>query len=106
VVHTDNPEVPAQTTAAADYSGGFVFMMGDNAHSNDSRFWGGAHEEIIGTPLFVHWSYDRPYQPNMTLRNWRPLRVHRHALLHQHAVVSNGDANPLDYSENRAQQGR
>jgi signal peptidase I len=48
-------------------------MMGDNRdNSYDSRFWGFAHREnIIGTPLFVYWSYDGgPYQPNMTFGQW------------------------------------
>jgi len=54
------------TTIPADS----FFMMGDNRdNSNDSRFWGFAQrKDLIGTPLFVYWSYDSdPYRPNMTV---------------------------------------
>jgi len=70
-VFTDSQNIPqrdnmAPITIPADS----FFMMGDNRDkSNDSRFWGFARrEEIIGTPLFVYWSYDSgPYQENRTL---------------------------------------
>ena len=41
---------------------GFVFAMGDNReNSDDCRFWGLVpRENIVGTPLFVWWSYDAP----------------------------------------------
>jgi signal peptidase I len=69
-VFTDTLNIPrrddmAPMTIPADS----FFMMGDNRdNSNDSRFWGVARREaIIGTPLFVYWSYDGgPYQPNRT----------------------------------------
>jgi len=70
-VFTDSLNIPrrdnmAPVTIPADS----YFMMGDNRdNSNDSRFWGVARREaIIGTPLFVYWSYDGgPYQANMSL---------------------------------------
>jgi signal peptidase I len=70
VVFTDSLNIPrrddmAPMTIPADS----FFMMGDNRdRSNDSRFWGVARREaIIGTPLFVYWSYDGgEYQPNRT----------------------------------------
>jgi signal peptidase I len=70
-VFTDSVNIPrrdnmAPVTIPADS----FFMMGDNRdNSNDSRFWGVASREaIIGTPLFVYWSYDGgPYHPNLSL---------------------------------------
>ena len=73
-VFTDSRSIPgrdnmARVTIPADS----FFMMGDNRdNSNDSRFWGFARRgEIIGTPLFVYWSYDGgPYRPNVTLMDY------------------------------------
>jgi signal peptidase I len=70
-VYTDSQNIPRRDNMAATrIPADSFFMMGDNRDkSNDSRFWGVARREaIIGTPLFVYWSYDGgPYQPNMTL---------------------------------------
>ncbi len=43
----------------------YVFGMGDNRdHSLDSRYWGFIPEEnIVGTPMFVYWSWD----PNLSI---------------------------------------
>jgi signal peptidase I len=73
-VFSDSGNIPqrddmAPLTIPADS----FFMMGDNRDkSNDSRFWGVARRaEIIGTPLFVYWSYDSgPYQANRTWAEW------------------------------------
>ena len=69
-VYNDAQTIPQRDDmAAVMIPADSFFMMGDNRdNSNDSRFWGVAHREaIIGTPLFVYWSYDGgPYQPNMS----------------------------------------
>ena len=73
-VFNDSRNIPqrddmAPVTIPADS----YFMMGDNRdNSNDSRFWGFAHtQSMIGTPLFVYWSYDgEPYRANMTWAEW------------------------------------
>jgi signal peptidase I len=70
-VFTDSQNIPRRDNMApVAIPADSFFMMGDNRdNSNDSRFWGVARrEEMIGTPLFVYWSYDGgPYQPNMSL---------------------------------------
>jgi len=70
-VFTDSQNIPRRDSMApVAIPADSFFMMGDNRdNSNDSRFWGVARrEEMIGTPLFVYWSYDGgPYQPNMSL---------------------------------------
>jgi signal peptidase I len=69
-VYTDSQNFPRRDDmAAVTIPADSFFMMGDNRdNSNDSRFWGVAQREaIIGTPLFVYWSYDGgPYRANMT----------------------------------------
>jgi signal peptidase I len=69
-VYTDSQNIPRRDDMApVKIPADSFFMMGDNRdNSNDSRFWGVARrDEIIGTPLFVYWSYDGgPYQPNRT----------------------------------------
>jgi signal peptidase I len=69
-VFTDRLNIPRRDNmAAVTIPTDSYFMMGDNRdNSNDSRFWGVARRDaIIGTPLFVYWSYDGgPYQPNRT----------------------------------------
>jgi signal peptidase I len=70
VVFSDSLNIPRRDNMApVTIPTDSFFMMGDNRDkSNDSRFWGFARREaIIGTPLFVYWSYDGgPYQPNMS----------------------------------------
>ncbi len=41
---------------------GSYFAMGDNRDSSwDSRYWGFVpRQNIIGKPLIIYWSYDRP----------------------------------------------
>lgn len=41
---------------------GHFFALGDNRdQSSDSRYWGFVpRENIVGTPLFIYWSYDAP----------------------------------------------
>ncbi len=41
---------------------GHYFALGDNREeSSDSRYWGFVpRENIVGTPLFIYWSYDAP----------------------------------------------
>ncbi len=43
---------------------GFIFAMGDNRDDSlDSRYWGFVpHENIVGTPLIIYWSFDAPTQ--------------------------------------------
>jgi len=69
-VYTDSQNIPRRDDMTAmTIPADAFFMMGDNRdNSNDSRFWGVAQREaIIGTPLFVYWSYDGgPYRANMT----------------------------------------
>jgi signal peptidase I len=70
VVFSDSREIPQRDAMAPlKIPPDSFFMMGDNRdNSNDSRFWGFAQREaLIGTPLFVYWSYDGgPYQANRT----------------------------------------
>jgi signal peptidase I len=41
---------------------GHYFALGDNRdQSSDSRYWGFVpRENVVGTPLFIYWSYDAP----------------------------------------------
>jgi signal peptidase I len=69
-VFSDTPEIPQRDTMApVKVPPDSFFMMGDNRdYSYDSRFWGFARRDsLIGTPLFVYWSYDSgPYQADRT----------------------------------------
>jgi signal peptidase I len=70
-VFTDSMNIPRRDNMApVTIPTDSFFMMGDNRdNSNDSRFWGFARREaVIGTPLFVYWSYDSGlYHPNLSL---------------------------------------
>lgn len=54
-IYIDN-KVTKQYVVKRDYCWG----MGDNRdHSSDSRFWGFIpYDNVVGTPLFVYWSWD------------------------------------------------
>src|SRR6185295_17845022 len=61
VVFADALRIPQRDDmAAVKIPADCFFMMGDNRDdSYDSRFWGFARRpDLIGTPLFVYWSYD------------------------------------------------
>ena len=70
-LYTRDPWIPEQIRIRDNYGPvdvpeGSYFAMGDNRdNSNDSRYWGFVpHEDVIGKPLFVYWSYQNdPYLP-------------------------------------------
>ncbi len=74
VVHVDSREIDRRDNfGPVIIPSDHFFLMGDNRdNSNDSRFWGFAPlENIIGTPLFVYWSYDdEPYSQELTAVQW------------------------------------
>ena len=78
-VYEESPWTPEELQVRDNYGPAIVpadsyFVMGDNRdNSNDSRYWGFIkHDEIIGKPLFVYWSYESdPYLPGeTTVREW------------------------------------
>jgi signal peptidase I len=73
-VHEDSREFDRRDNfGPVEIPADHFFMMGDNRdNSNDSRFWGFApRASLIGTPLFVYWSYDdQPYSQELSFGQW------------------------------------
>jgi signal peptidase I len=83
-VHTQPVAARFEQMASRTVPLGELFMLGDNRdNSSDSRDWGAVPvQNVIGSPLFIFWSYDAPSAAWLDSRPSSRLRFYGSIALH------------------------